>query len=318
MVKMKGQLNLPPGPNYEVTELAERLIHQLLNMPTNLAVNTPDLEPGRGVVREYRVERFRPIPRPLPMAAIDSSVIPLGIDDAGSVFLGRVAVALSQPNSRRFYLRAGPLLLRPPEGLMPSRWLALMTEEELAARVLRNYLEQVAQHLVAEWLEGGIILVDGALAHPPQLGSPSPLRAAQARENIMVGISKNSRISSVQRVIRFLSAASPPCYIELGEGPQPGVVTAVARFTLDGLPVRVDLADPLDRPVAEALSAMLGSDSYTSGYPELLRLAHHLAVFTRSEELLAAGLLPSLLESGHETRVRHHFLGRVKVSPQGG
>jgi len=58
----------------------------------------------------------------------------------------------------------------------------------------------------------------------------------------------------------------------------------VAKFSNDGLVFRLDVARPVGQ-LERILGLVLYNDGFSVGYPESLRVAHHLSVFSRSEDI---------------------------------
>ena len=61
------------------------------------------------------------------------------------------------------------------------------------------------------------------------------------------------------------------------------VSTVLAKFAQDGLVFRLDLARSDEDP-EDTLGRILWNDAFSSGYPESLKLAHHLSIFSRAED----------------------------------
>jgi hypothetical protein len=61
------------------------------------------------------------------------------------------------------------------------------------------------------------------------------------------------------------------------------VKTVLAKFTPDGLVFRLDVAQSPE-PVQQTLGRILWNDAFASGYPDSLKVAHHLSVFSKAED----------------------------------
>jgi hypothetical protein len=57
----------------------------------------------------------------------------------------------------------------------------------------------------------------------------------------------------------------------------------LAKISTDGLIFRLDLAGSQE-PLERVLGVVLWNDAFPSGYPESLKAAHHLSVFSRAED----------------------------------
>ena len=121
-------------------------------------------------------------------------------------------------------------------------------------------------------------MADGSLKHPFEL---YPVETGKSESDAcLVGFSKSSSLVASSRLTGTVSKALGPAYCAAQEGP---VQTIVAKFSNDGLVFRLDVA----RPVAQlhrVLGLILYNDGFSVGYPESLRVAHHLSVFSRSED----------------------------------
>jgi hypothetical protein len=88
----------------------------------------------------------------------------------------------------------------------------------------------------------------------------------------------------------------------------------LTRLTADGIPFRVDL--PTDEDPDDVLSTVISSDVLVRGYPETLRAAHFLSIFTASEEAIVKSQLTrraqvTILPSGN---LRRTVLGTLSMS----
>ena len=154
----------------------------------------------------------------------------------------------------------------------------LLADHTIAERVLRNIVEgRVVESLLSSEREL-IVVADGSLKHP--FGQrQSPLDAG-ASGNCLIGFSKSSNLIVSEGAVASLSKAIGASYHLLDGGL---VKTVLAKFTSDGLVFRLDLAG-LREPVEDALGRLLWNDSFSAGYPESLKAAHHLSVFSKAED----------------------------------
>jgi hypothetical protein len=165
---------------------------------------------------------------------------------------------------------------------------------------IRNFIERMLQLDVLRQLEGGILLVDGALTlrtyNTPQVFLERLGREAGRRNSEIVGVSKKSRVTVDGAHIGALLDGVPPdagyrrIFIVDSQGSDAdatarnlGVPFAV-RFAPGGFTFRVDVTRQSLLPSEEAvLSALYANTQMTLGYPNLLRLAHIHSAFTKSE-----------------------------------
>jgi hypothetical protein len=87
---------------------------------------------------------------------------------------------------------------------------------------------------------------------------------------------------------------SDTCYIDVSSIVKSLVSNIIgnpllAKLSTDGLVLRVDvLNDP-----SESLGRLITNDVITNGYPETLRLAHHVSIFTRTDMTCLKGFILS-------------------------
>ena len=83
----------------------------------------------------------------------------------------------------------------------------------------------------------------------------------------------------IEGMVGSLAGARDPSYHTLERG---AVSTVLAKFTPDGLVFRLDLDGP--EPIETILGRIMWNDAFASGYPESLKVAHHLSIFSRAED----------------------------------
>ncbi len=221
------------------------------------------------------------------VASVDSTCILVGETPEGALYAARVGMGISSKGQLRRYIRLGPALVylsgKGASGLRSDfssfELAALLSDHSVAERVIRNTLERkVVESLLASE-ERLIVMTDGSLKHPLSQFS-SHLPGKRNSGSCLVGFSKSSNLIFSERATSAVSKTPHPSYFALAEGP---VRTVLAKFASDGLVFRLDLAQ-LDEPVEVTLGRILGNDRFSAGYPESLRIAHHVSVFSRAED----------------------------------
>jgi hypothetical protein len=226
-----------------------------------------------------------PVQEHATIASTDSSCILLGESFEGSVYAVRAAVAFSCAGLVRGYFRAGPTIVYLsakgayglPSDLEPFELRVALTDRQIAERIIRNAVERKIVSALVASPEISLVMADGSLKHPFEL---YPIEVKSESEACLVGFSKSSSLVASSRLTGTVSKALGPSYCASREGI---VQTIVAKFSSDGLVFRLDVA----RPVAQlqrVLGLILFNDGFSVGYPESLRVAHHLSVFSRSED----------------------------------
>jgi hypothetical protein len=227
-----------------------------------------------------------PVREQVTVASTDSSCILLGESFEGAVYAVRAAVTFSCAGLVRGYFRAGPTIVYLsakgacglPCELEPFELRVALTDHQIAERIIRNTVERKIVSTLVTSPQISIVMADGSLKHPFDL---YPTRVSQSESDAcLVGFSKSSGLVASSRLTGTVSRAAGPAYCASQEGL---VQTIVAKFSNDGLVFRLDVA----RPVAQlqrVLGLILHNDGFSVGYPESLRFAHHLSVFSRSED----------------------------------
>ena len=226
-----------------------------------------------------------PIKEGRPVASVDSTCILVGETSQGALYAARTAVGISYEGALRRFFRLGPILVYANasgmSGLVshiPSSELdLLLSDRTVAERFIRNTVERRVIEALSIGDGSTIVMADGSLKHPMGQFSASATLRGQARS--MVGFSKSSNLIMSEDAMGALSKARGPSYHTIDRG---AVSTVLAKFTPDGLVFRLDLAG--DEPTETTLGRIMWNDAFSSGYPESLKVAHHLSVFSRAED----------------------------------
>ncbi len=220
------------------------------------------------------------------VASVDSTCVLIGETSGGALYAARVGAGVTLTGSLRKFVRLGPIIVYiSSEGVSGLRTdlsslerRAVLFDHSMAERVIRNTVERKVIRKLLSSERGVIVLADGSLKHP--LGwFASDFSWKTNSETCLVGFSKSSSLIFSESATGAVSRAETPAYYVLDDGP---VKTVLAKFSPDGLVFRLDLAQSSE-PVETVLGRILGNDHFTAGYPESLRVAHHLSVFTRAE-----------------------------------
>jgi len=221
------------------------------------------------------------------IASTDSSCILLGESFEGAVYAVRAAVAFSCAGLVRGYFRVGPTIVYLsakgayglPCELEPFELRVALTDHQIAERIIRNTVERKIVSTLASSPQISIVMADGSLKHPFEL---YPVETTKSDSDAcLVGFSKSSSLVASSRLTGTVSKALGPAYCASQEGL---VQTIVAKFSNDGLVFRLDVARPVGQ-LERILGLVLYNDGFSVGYPESLRVAHHLSVFSRSEDI---------------------------------
>lgn len=225
-----------------------------------------------------------PIKEGRPVASVDSTCVLIGETSEGSLFAARTAVGISYGGCLRKFFRLGPILVyASSSGLMglardisSSELDLLLSDHTVAERFIRNTIERRVVSALSS-RNGMILMADGSLRHPMGQRPVGILRSKDRAS--LVGFSKSSNLILSEGAMAALSKAQVPSYFPVEEGP---VSTVLAKFTPEGLVFRLDLAGPEDAHTT--LGRILWNDAFASGYPDSLKVAHHLSIFSKAED----------------------------------
>ena len=277
---MNNQLNLTSTTllkdlNTLLNELIESIGGNLTEQEANLESNIHPIK----ITKQGTPRR---------VASLDSTCITLANAINSLTLAARATIVTNLENRAYSCVRSSPII-REFSNLESSSFL--LTQER-AESILRSALELCLIKRLVEERQTQMIFVDGVLDEP--LGSPfrefkRRLIAEALASNIdLIGFSKESRLTSILTLLSgvynipedpWFAYVTPLSLVCEGEGS--GVY--VARLAEMALTIRVDV---VSRRFAEDVFAdLLASDNHYRGYPESLRLAHHLTVFTALEAL---------------------------------
>jgi hypothetical protein len=227
-----------------------------------------------------------PIKEGRPVASVDSTCVLVGETAQGALYAARTAVGISYEGSLRRFFRLGPILVyATSSGLsgltqaLPSAEMdLLLSDHAVAERYVRNTVERRGIEALSGSGGDTIVMADGSLKHPRgQLAGYAQRRAEGSRT--LVGFSKSSNLILSEGLVSALSGAQGPSFYSVEQGP---VSTVLAKFTPDGLVFRLDLSGP--EPAGTTLGRVLWNDAFASGYPDSLKVAHHLSIFSKAED----------------------------------
>ena len=227
-----------------------------------------------------------PLKEGRPIASVDSTCVLVGETSRGALYAARTAVGISYEGSLRRFFRLGPIMVYASSSglsgltsrLQSSELDLLLSDHAVAERYIRNTVERRVIDALAAGDEKTVIMADGSLKHPMgQFGGSAVRRGGIGRT--MVGFSKSSNLILSEDAMASLSKAPLASYHVLDDGP---CSTVLAKFTTDGLVFRLDIAGP--EPAETVLGRIMWNDAFASGYPDSLKVAHHLSIFTKADD----------------------------------
>jgi hypothetical protein len=262
------------------------------------------------------------------VASIDSSCITVGDTEDGIVYACKTAVVFARDGRVMTFVKSGPLVFY-VDGHEDSHLFGSKNGMLLAAHnsrvgesLIREHIEKVLRFELARSLSNSVIVVDGSFqeyraSHEYSLGDLS--RVAKIKGNSVLGMSKASRLKFLTPLASGLSSLPKRSVaVETTSTLKilfPNFVgkSFLVKFTEDPNVFRCDCMDvELDNALL-VLSDISHNDSFFRGYPESLRLAHHLSIFSRTD----VSALRSYLCKAYSVQrlladdVRRSILGRI-------
>ncbi|MFQ5969968.1 MAG: hypothetical protein ACE5J2_05695 [Nitrososphaerales archaeon] len=271
------------------------------------------------------IQPISAVDEPAAIAAIDSSCVLIGETSDGSIYSAKCGLALSFMGKAVMHVRIGPVLFYINDDTVRSSNLDgkfakfVLFDTSAAKRMIRVRVERVIQNEISKFLRNAIILVDGSLKNSVFEDSINGLKHilqnCLANENQLVGISKTTKLKVLYR-LASLMRKNGACYIDV-ESIVKSLVSNIigrpllAKFSSDGIALRVDV---LNKP-SESLGKLITNDALPDGYPETLRLAHHISTFTKTDVSCIRSFVLSRFSTREMMRedVRRTLLGTLSV-----
>jgi NurA domain-containing protein len=272
------------------------------------------------------ITTFRPIRENTMVSAIDSSSIKLAETEDGALYAIKCGVAMAFGGAALMHFKIGPMLFYLSESTIFDSELddrlarLVLADSDTARRLIRVRAERAIQSELSSHLHNSIILVDGSLRN--SLFEDRGCSMAKIAENctlnknLIAGISKNTKLKILERAAAPLVNIPGPAYIEVDVIIKSLVRGSIGRNLMAKLDkntavLRVDVVGDKD----QALGRLLGNDPIACGYPETLRLAHHVSTFTNTEMTC---LRSHVLNTYQVTElmandIRHTLLGSIMV-----
>jgi hypothetical protein len=228
------------------------------------------------------------------VAAVDSSSVKLAETEEGSLYGIKCGIAIAYGGRALMHFKIGPVLFYLSESTIQDSELEerlsrlVLLDDDFAKRLVRVRAERGVQKELASHFTNSIILVDGSLkASVFEDRERSIGRIAEScvlRKNMMIGISKGTKLKVLDRVAAPLTKVPGPAYIEVDM-----IIKSLIRNTVgSNSMVKLEKSGPVLRADivgdrTESLGMLLGNDPVAGGYPETLRLAHYISTFTSTE-----------------------------------
>jgi hypothetical protein len=232
------------------------------------------------------------------ICAMDSSTIQLAETEDGSLYGVKSGVVISIGANALIHFKIGPILFYLSEETIDHSQLdhrlakLILIDSDFAKRLIRIRVERVIQMELSSNFSKSVILIDGSLKsslfEEKRQGIKNVAENCILRQNSMIGISKSSKLRIIDRISTPLAKIQGPAYMDVNLIIRSLVRNTVgdnliAKFGTHNSPIlRVDVVSG-NSDKDEALGKLLGNDSIACGYPETLRLAHHVSTFSFTE-----------------------------------
>ncbi len=242
------------------------------------------------------ITTIRPIKENALVAAIDSSSIKLAETEDGSLYGIKCGLATAYSGRTLMHFKIGPGLFYLSEKTIHESELEerlsrlVLLDDDLAKRLIRIRVERAVQKEIASNFTNSIILVDGSLKasifEERDCRISKISESSVLRKNMLIGISKSTKLRALDRAAAPLTKVPGPAFIEVED-----IIKSLIRNTIgSNLMVKLEKGNssPILRAdivgdVNQSLGMLLGNDIVAGGYPETLRLAHHISTFTSTE-----------------------------------
>ncbi len=228
------------------------------------------------------------------IASIDSSSVFIADTPKGSLYATKAGIAIASNRRALMHFKIGPILLYINE--LSYKKIAFL-DHDIMKRMIRVRTERVLQHKLADTLRDSIILIDGSLKislfEDREYNLMNIIERSRANNNKLIGISKVTRLKLIERFISLFNK-SEPSYLIITEILRNYISNLVGNQLLvklnrDGLVLRIDTLDDPNY----VLPLLSSNDILHHGYPETLRLAHHISIFSKIEILAIISIISS-------------------------
>ena len=244
------------------------------------------------------VDQIFPSNEPCMVAGVDSSCLKIGETEDGILYAAKCGIALSMSLRTVMHFRIGPMIFYLTESTLQNSDLdrrlvkVLLFDIDTAKRMIRTNIERSVQYELSKILHNSIILVDGSLKSSQYesryCNYTKVLESCALRANSLVGLSKCSKLKVLDKVSHNLREFKNPGTMDISFIIKSIIKNSIGSNTLiklssSGLIFRADVVPGFNNDYVSTFGRMLGNDSAPSGYPECLRLAHHISCFSTSE-----------------------------------
>ncbi|MEO9365661.1 MULTISPECIES: DNA double-strand break repair nuclease NurA [Candidatus Nitrosocaldus] len=224
---MKAQLNLPMVDLSNMMEMIGKSLDSILPSGLDMLNGKQVLFANNNVImkpiggwdvtlthNDAKIHRLESIDIPACVIAVDSSCILVGETIDGSIYSAKCSIALSCNGEPITHALIGPLLFY----IQYCSDYGKSMEIDGVKRMIRVRLERLVQYELARAMRGIILLVDGSLRHSihEHLYTIHKVEdACRTNDNMLIGLSKSTRLRYLEGMISLLSREMYPCYMDV-------------------------------------------------------------------------------------------------------
>ncbi|GBC73077.1 hypothetical protein HRbin04_00473 [archaeon HR04] len=224
---MKAQLNLPMVDLSNTMEMIGKSLDSILPSGLDMLNGKQVLFTNNNVImkpiggwdvtlahNDAKIHRLERIDIPACVVAVDSSCILVGETIDGCIYSAKCSIALSCNGEPITHALIGPLLFY----IQYCSDCSKSMEIDGVKRMIRVRLERLVQYELARAMRGIILLVDGSLRHSTHehLYTIHKVEdACRANDNMLIGLSKSTRLRHLEGMISLLSREIYPCYMDV-------------------------------------------------------------------------------------------------------
>jgi hypothetical protein len=249
-------------------------------------------------VNDYPLRPISVVSKPTPVTGVDSSCIKIAETEEGTIYAVKCGIVFCISLEIVLHFKIGPLLLYLTESSLSDSELdnkivkLVSFDPDIARRMIRINTERLVQSELAKILHNSLILVDGSLKlscfENRNYNLKRIIENCVLYNNTLVGIGKSTKFKILDTVSGNLRNLNGPGILDVSLIVKSLVRNAIGLNTLvkfggSTLLLRADIVEKDIQDAAAALGKILGNDPIQFGYPECLRMAHHISCFSNTD-----------------------------------
>lgn len=249
-------------------------------------------------VNDYPLRPISVVSKPTLVTGVDSSCIKIAETEEGTIYGVKCGIVFCISLGIVLHFKIGPLLLYLTESSLSDSELdnkivkLVSFDSDIARRMIRINTERLVQSELAKILHNSVILVDGSLKlscfENRNYNLKRIIENCVLHNNTLVGIGKSTKFKILDTVSGNLRNLNGPGILDVSLIVKSLVRNAIGLNTMvkfggSTLLLRADVVEKDIHDAAAALGKILGNDSIPFGYPECLRMAHHISCFSNTD-----------------------------------